>query len=238
MSARRLQSTRDEKKAPFIFLDPSRLPVFLWLPNLIGYVRVATLLAAMLASDPTSEFALNMLVASFALDYFDGPAARKFNMCSQFGDLLDHVTDHVTMTWLVWLTSKSPYNVNFYISVAANAVAILYMLYYGHYFKHAEKANFVQRLIEDNNFWNLPSLLWAANTIIIPGAHWRTLARPQFLSPHALLPCSRSPAVIKLSFHAKFSDLAGGAKASTPLLDAVDALGACVTVSYTVACIL
>lgn len=155
---------------PFLLLDPARLPVILWLPNVIGYVRIATLIAAMRAADPTSEFALNMLVVSFALDYFDGPAARAFNMCSQFGDVLDHVTDHVTMTWLVWLTSASPYNVNFCISAAANAIAILYMCFHGHYFKHSAKPNFVQRTIEENNFWNLPSLLWAANTIIIPGA--------------------------------------------------------------------
>lgn len=41
--------------------------------------------------------------------------------------------------------------------------------------------------------------------------------------------------VIKLSFNAKFNV---GAKATTPLLDFTDALGACVTVAYTVACLL
>ena len=171
--------------APWLLLDSARLPVVLWLPNLIGYVRIATLIAAMCAADPTSEFALNMLVVSFALDYFDGPCARAYNMCSRFGDLLDHVTDHVTMTWLVWLTSESPFNVNFYISAGANAVAILYMLYHGHYFKHAEKPNFVQRTIEQNNFWNLPSLLWAANTIIIPSAFARVRGGRAPPMPHS-----------------------------------------------------
>merc|ERR1719181_1620840 len=86
--------------------QPARLPVLLWPPNLIGYVRVLTLLAAVFDSEPTSSYAIWMVAASLILDYFDGPCARRMNMCSQFGDLLDHYTDHVTMMWLVYVATK------------------------------------------------------------------------------------------------------------------------------------
>ena len=31
-------------------------------------------------------------------------------MCTQFGDLLDHIADHVTMFWLVYITTSSTTN--------------------------------------------------------------------------------------------------------------------------------
>lgn len=116
------------------------LPLLLWPPNLIGYVRVLTLVAAMRASDPTGAFALWMLTASLVLDYFDGPCARHMNMCSQFGDLLDHYTDHATMMWLVYITAGSMSlwgSANLAISAIHNGVAFVYMAVKGHYFKHS-----------------------------------------------------------------------------------------------------
>ena len=107
-----------------------RLPLLLWPPNLIGYVRVATLAAAMLTADPASPYAVWMVAASLALDYFDGPCARRLDMCSQFGDLLDHYTDHANMLWLVWVTTRgsdSPWaTMNLAISTLHNGVAFVY----------------------------------------------------------------------------------------------------------------
>jgi len=195
------------QRRPFLLLDPARMPVALWAPNLLGYVRVAAFVCALLCEDRASERALNLLALSFALDYFDGPLARALGMCSQFGDLLDHVTDHVTMSYLVWLTSSSPANVT--ASFVCNGVACAYMLANGHYFKHAATPNRVQRAIEEHNYWNLPSLLWSANSIVIP--------------------------LVKLSFHARFGI---GATASTPFIDLIDLLGAAVGVAYTLSCVL
>ena len=59
---------------PF-FLDSKRVHFLLFVPNLIGYVRIVTLAAAMLSADHGSSFALRCLVVSFALDYFDGAPA-------------------------------------------------------------------------------------------------------------------------------------------------------------------
>jgi phosphatidylglycerophosphate synthase len=52
-----------------------KLPLLLWPPNLIGYVRVLTLIAAMRELDPAGSVAVWMVAASLVLDYFDGPCA-------------------------------------------------------------------------------------------------------------------------------------------------------------------
>jgi len=183
------------------------LPLFLWPPNVIGYVRVVTLIAAIQAPDPSGAYAIWMLTVSLVLDYFDGPCARRMNMCSQFGDLLDHYTDHATMMWLVYVTAGSTTiwgPINLAISAIHNLVAFVYMAAYGHYFKHTEKGNFVTKTIEANNYWNLASMLYCANCILLP--------------------------VVKLSFAEKFNMKA--TEVSTPLIDIADMLGALVTLSY------
>lgn len=146
---------------------PRRLPVFLWAPNLIGYIRVLTLIEGMRAEDPASNYALWCITTSYLLDYLDGPCARKLNQCSQFGDLLDHFTDHATNMYLVWVTS--PHNTlygrtNIGVSAIHNGVIFLYMIAKGHYMKHGS-GNVVTRAIEQNNYWNVWSLLWGFNTV-------------------------------------------------------------------------
>lgn len=187
------------------------LPVFLWYPNLIGYVRVLTLVLAFLEPDPVASFAMWYLIISLLLDYFDGPCARYFNMCSQFGDLLDHYTDHASMMWVVWVSSSSSHwtgQCNIAISVVHNSVAFLYMGYYGHYFKHSAEGNVVTRMIEANNYWNMPSILYCANTIVIP--------------------------IVKLSF-ARQHQISPVSDATSDALDIADGVGAFFTAAYTIA---
>ena len=95
-----------------LLLDAKRLPIALYLPNLIGYVRVISLVVALMEEDPSSSTAIRAVVLSLALDYIDGPIARRLDMCTQFGDLLDHYTDHVTMLWLVWVTTQAAAHTN------------------------------------------------------------------------------------------------------------------------------
>ena len=71
-----------------LLLDAQRLPVALYLPNLIGYVRVVALIVALLEEDPSSSTAIRAVVLSLALDYIDGPIARRLNMCTQFGCMI------------------------------------------------------------------------------------------------------------------------------------------------------
>jgi len=150
-----------------------------------------------------------MVTTSLVLDYFDGPCARRMNMCSQFGDLLDHYTDHITMLWLVYVTAGSGYwgRANLAISTLHNVVAFVYMFVFGHYFKHTSKGNFWTRTIEANNYWNFASILYCANCILFP--------------------------VIKLSFAGTYK-LAPNS-VSTPLIDLADMLGSIVTLSYSFA---
>ena len=42
------------------------------------------------------------------------------------------------------------------------------MAYTGHYFKHASTSNFVTAIVEANNYFNMPSILWNANTCVVP----------------------------------------------------------------------
>jgi len=195
-------------KAPAKTLS-QKIPLLLWPPNLIGYVRIVTQILAMLDPDPASSFAVWMVTASLVLDYFDGPCARRLNMCSQFGDLLDHYTDHATMLWLVVVTSGSGLwgRANIAISTLHNCIAFVYMAYYGHYFKHTAKGNFWTRTIEANNYWNLASILYCANCILLP--------------------------LLKLSFAQSYGLKADSV--STPLLVLADQIGAVVTLSYSFA---
>ena len=109
--------------------------------------------------------------------------------------------------YLVYMTSAS--TVNIILNFIANIVVALgYMIYKGHYFKHSSDSNFVTRTVEEGNYWNLPSLLWSCNCIIVP--------------------------FIKLSYHIERGlDI----KSSTSLLDFADYLGLVITVAYTGACL-
>ena len=167
--ARRLSKEPPTKASsqPFLLLDADRMPFWLYLPNLIGYVRVIALVVAMMETDdPASQTALRAMVVSLGLDYIDGPIARRFNMCTKFGDLLDHYTDHISMFWLVYVTSAWPVNV--FANFVHMAVACGYMAYYGCYFKHSGRPNAVCAVVEANNYFNMPALLWNANTVLIP----------------------------------------------------------------------
>lgn len=135
-------------------------------PALCSYFRVIALVIALLEDNPGSPLAVRMLSLSLALDFIDGPLARRLGMCTQFGDLLDHVADHITMWWLVYITTSS--TLNSLVNGLHCAVALLYMAKEGHYFKHSQGGNAVTKLIESNNYFNMPSLLWNANTWVIP----------------------------------------------------------------------
>eukprot|EP01047_Picozoa_sp_COSAG01_P022288 COSAG01_NODE_1318_length_10746_cov_96.891425_11_plen_222_part_00 len=212
-SSRSRSASPAGKKGAQLAAPTTRLPVLLWPPNLIGYVRVAALVAAMCEANPASTKSLWMLTISLGLDYFDGPCARYLGMCSQFGDLLDHYTDHVTMMWLVYVATDGADtmtgDVNRCISAVHNTVAFVYMAYYGHYFKHTDKGNIVTRMIEQNNYWNLSAMLYAGNTILLP--------------------------LLKLSLANAHPSITTPFQATTPLIDTIDVLGALVTTAYSFA---
>lgn len=83
------KTTTTKKKA---IAKSSRWPTLLYIPNLIGYVRLY-LLYAYFANGSKD---LLQLLTSLFLDFFDGAAARYFNQTSRFGCLLDVFIDILT----------------------------------------------------------------------------------------------------------------------------------------------
>lgn len=85
----------------------SATDVFLFIPNLIGYFRVACTLGSFVLmitlQEQTWVLAICLYVSSFVGDLFDGMAARKFNQCSVFGGLLDMVTDRCSTLGLLYV---------------------------------------------------------------------------------------------------------------------------------------
>lgn len=81
--------------------------VLLFIPNLIGYMRVvATLVSFVLMIVSSHSFwwlAILLYVSSFVGDLLDGMAARKFNQCSTFGGLLDMVTDRCSTLGMLYI---------------------------------------------------------------------------------------------------------------------------------------
>ncbi|KAK2964895.1 putative CDP-diacylglycerol--inositol 3-phosphatidyltransferase [Blattamonas nauphoetae] len=70
----------------------ARNPIFLYIPNLIGYARIAlTIVTFLFYSSPVKFFSCYVL--ALLGDAFDGLAARKFNQSTKFGALLDMFTD-------------------------------------------------------------------------------------------------------------------------------------------------
>ena len=74
--------------------------------NCISYTRIVLLLASVLQSQNNWFFPL--YAASYILDAFDGYVARLMNETSQFGAVMDMVTDRVSTAVLLSLLQK-PY---------------------------------------------------------------------------------------------------------------------------------
>lgn len=70
--------------------------VFLFIPNIIGYVRFAFTIAGIFTYRNSPLLTIFFLASSSILDAFDGMAARKFNQCTNFGAVLDMVCDRAS----------------------------------------------------------------------------------------------------------------------------------------------
>ena len=83
--------------------------VLVYIPNIIGYLRVALTLISitlMIRSPERWDVAIICYVASFVGDIFDGMAARKLNQSSTFGGMLDMVTDRCSTAGLLCVLSQ------------------------------------------------------------------------------------------------------------------------------------
>lgn len=76
--------------------------VFFYIPNLIGYFRIVTLLAAFYYAFDWQIFCA-LYITSYTCDVFDGWAARVFNQASKLGAALDMTTDRCATAGLLMI---------------------------------------------------------------------------------------------------------------------------------------
>ncbi|XP_059809286.1 CDP-diacylglycerol--inositol 3-phosphatidyltransferase [Hypanus sabinus] len=94
--------------------------VFLFVPNLIGYARIALLLLSLWLMPRSPLPAVCCYLGSALLDAFDGYAARLLNQCSRLGSVLDMLTDRCsTLCLLMQLSVLYPsYTLGLQLSAA------------------------------------------------------------------------------------------------------------------------
>lgn len=81
-------------------------PVYYYIPNLIGYVRIVLLIVSIYFLDSSPEIALPAYFLSSFFDCLDGYAARVFGQQTVFGSGLDMIIDRVSTTCLLLYLSK------------------------------------------------------------------------------------------------------------------------------------
>ncbi|CAE6150421.1 unnamed protein product [Arabidopsis arenosa] len=85
---------------------PATLSVYLYIPNIVGYMRVLlNCIAFSVCFSNKTLFSL-LYFFSFCCDAVDGWCARKFNQVSTFGAVLDMVTDRVSTACLLVILSQ------------------------------------------------------------------------------------------------------------------------------------
>lgn len=85
---------------------PSKLSVYLYIPNIIGYVRVIMNCVAFSQCLTNKQLFVTLYFISFVCDAVDGWCARKFNQVSTFGAVLDMVTDRISTACLLVILSQ------------------------------------------------------------------------------------------------------------------------------------
>ncbi|XP_042752973.1 probable CDP-diacylglycerol--inositol 3-phosphatidyltransferase 2 isoform X3 [Lactuca sativa] len=85
---------------------PRTLSVYLYIPNIIGYIRVVMNCFAFGICFSNKELFSILYFISFVCDALDGWFARKFNQVSTFGAVLDMVTDRISTACLLVILSQ------------------------------------------------------------------------------------------------------------------------------------
>ncbi|KAL1328401.1 hypothetical protein HN51_038267 [Arachis hypogaea] len=95
-----------KKPGPKPGSKPSKLSVYLYIPNIIGYTRVLLNCFAFHVCFTNKILFSILYFFSFVCDAVDGWAARKFNQVSTFGAVLDMVTDRISTACLLVVLSQ------------------------------------------------------------------------------------------------------------------------------------
>jgi CDP-diacylglycerol--inositol 3-phosphatidyltransferase len=106
--------------------------VFLYVPNLIGYVRFILYLASFIShSLGYWQLCLGLYAIAFILDEFDGRAARAYNQSSNFGAALDMVADRSATAGLCLILAQlyPDYLLAFIGAIALDISSHYYLIY-------------------------------------------------------------------------------------------------------------
>jgi CDP-diacylglycerol--inositol 3-phosphatidyltransferase len=102
--------------------------VYLFAPNVIGYLRVLLLVASCFTMSTKPGLTALLYLVSCGLDAVDGYAARYFNQVSKFGAVLDMVTDRSsTVCLMCFLILKYPSYVGMFQFLIALDLSSHYM---------------------------------------------------------------------------------------------------------------
>ncbi|KAI5669475.1 hypothetical protein M9H77_19328 [Catharanthus roseus] len=85
---------------------PSTLAVYLYIPNIIGYIRVLLNVVGFAVCFENKKIFSLLYLISFVCDALDGWLARKFNQVSTFGAVLDMLTDRISTACLLVILSQ------------------------------------------------------------------------------------------------------------------------------------
>ncbi|XP_031381498.1 CDP-diacylglycerol--inositol 3-phosphatidyltransferase 1-like isoform X3 [Punica granatum] len=86
--------------------SPPMLSVYLYIPNVIGYLRVLMNCVAFGVCFSNKRLFSVLYFLSFVFDGIDGWCARRFNQVSTFGAVLDMVTDRISTACLLVILSN------------------------------------------------------------------------------------------------------------------------------------
>uniref|UniRef100_A0A5B7AG25 CDP-diacylglycerol--inositol 3-phosphatidyltransferase n=1 Tax=Davidia involucrata TaxID=16924 RepID=A0A5B7AG25_DAVIN len=84
----------------------SKLSVYLYIPNIIGYLRILMNVIAFYICFSNKRLFSVLYFISFVCDALDGWFARKLNQVSTFGAVLDMVTDRISTACLLVILSQ------------------------------------------------------------------------------------------------------------------------------------
>mmetsp|Transcript_29781 Transcript_29781/g.41135 ORF Transcript_29781/g.41135 Transcript_29781/m.41135 type:complete len:212 (+) Transcript_29781:121-756(+) len=102
----------------------AKTSVYFYVPNIIGYMRIVLAIIAFYVITENYTLFFFLYGLSAALDMADGYAARYFDQCSEFGAVLDQITDRATTASLIVILSHfyPAYTLGF---VALNAIDLV-----------------------------------------------------------------------------------------------------------------
>ncbi len=106
--------------------------VFLYVPNIIGYVRFIAYAASFIShSIGNWQLCISLYAIAFILDEFDGRAARAYNQSSNFGAALDMTADRCATAGLCLILAQlyPNYLLAFIGAIALDISSHYYLIY-------------------------------------------------------------------------------------------------------------